>query len=159
MAARAATAVRTSTSPSRRCRASDSVTDSGWSFFAAVRQAVYSPAQVTMLSAFDATVNRPRRISCCTRWAWRAQQHTTPAAYEAHSAMLASRAGPPPGASSSIQTRASMRRTPSTNNSASGTGVAGFGSMARHWPAGSSTFASTRAVDSARKSSISVFVP
>ena len=159
MAARAATAVLTSTSPRRRCRAWESVTGSGVAAFAVVRQAVYSPAQVLMSLACGATVKSPRRVSASTTWACWPQQHTTPAAYDAHRAALASVAGPPPGTSSSIQTRASMRRTPSTNSNAAGGAWPGSGSTARHWPAGSSTFTSTLAVDSPRYSSSSRLVP
>jgi len=112
-----------------------------------------------MSAACEATVNRPRRGSAFTRWACPRQQHTTPAAYEAHSAALASVAGTPSGVLSSIQTRASTRRTPSTNSRAAGGTRPGGGSTARHLAAGISTVTSTRAVDSPRSSSGSLLVP
>ena len=102
IAVRAATAVTTSTSPRRRCRAWESLTRAaGWPPY--LRQnALYLPAHVVMSLACGATVKSPRRMSASTTWACWPQQHTTPAAYDAHRAALASVAAPPPGTSSSI---------------------------------------------------------
>ena len=103
-----------------------------------------------MSLACGATVKRPRRMSARTRWACWPQQHTTPAAYDAHRAALACVAWPLMPEFSSIQTRASTRRTPSTKSSAAGARQPASGSIACHRSAGSSTLTSTTAVDSSR---------
>jgi hypothetical protein len=54
---------------------------------------------------------------------------------------------------SSIQTRASIRRTPSTNRTADGCGTSRPAGIGAHWSAGVSTSVSTRATEAGRSSS------
>ena len=176
-ASRAALATSASTAASLRWSDADSAAMTG----APARliftwNALYPPARVRMSLACGATENRPRPDSEATRCAPAAQQHTAPAAYEAHSAAVASPLrGVSPGRTSpvvtstsaelaallslSIQTCASTRRTPSTNSIASGSGPAGSGLIARQRSTGTSTPASILAVDSSSCPSISRLAP
>ena len=94
-----------------------------------------------MSAAVGAVLNIPRATAMSTTSA-RPSHRTAPAAYDAQI----------PGLSPSIHTRASMRRTPSTNSTASGRAADTEGSIARHEPAGTSTSTLTVPADSASSS-------
>ena len=97
-------------------------------------------------------LNTPRPT---TGWSTRARvpgaHCTTPAAYEAQMPGCAS------PVSSSIQTRASTRRTPSTNSTLPGWIAPGRGSIGAHSPSGTSTSVFTSTSDAT--SSLSTDVP